>query len=68
MVIYWQMGKTFHKAKTPSGEFKVTTLKNPLINNQSSYKYEESYHYFGLFQNTNLQLNLHSNTQLDLIL
>ena len=29
------MGKTFHKAKTPSGEFKVTTSKNPLINNQA---------------------------------
>ena len=28
------MGKTFHKAKTPLGEFKVTTHKNPLINNQ----------------------------------
>ena len=28
------MGKTFHKAKTPLGDFKVTTLKNPLINNQ----------------------------------
>ena len=29
------MGKTFHKAKTPLGEFKVTTHKNPLINNQA---------------------------------
>ena len=28
------MGKTSHKAKTPPDEFKVTTLKNPLINNQ----------------------------------
>ena len=28
------MGKTFRKAKTPPSEFKVTTLKNPLINNQ----------------------------------
>ena len=28
------MGKTSHKAKTPPGEFKVTTLKNLLINNQ----------------------------------
>ena len=33
-VICWQMGKTFHKAKTPPGEFKVTTPKNPQINNQ----------------------------------
>ena len=29
------MGKTFRKAKTPPGEFKVTTPKNPLINNQA---------------------------------
>jgi len=29
------MGKTSRKAKTPSNEFKVTTLKNPLINNQA---------------------------------
>ena len=29
------MGKTFRKAKTPRGEFKVTTPKNPLINNQA---------------------------------
>ena len=29
------MGKTFCKAKTPLGEFKVTTPKNPLINNQA---------------------------------
>ena len=28
------MGKTFHKAKTPLGDFKVTTLKNSLTNNQ----------------------------------
>ena len=29
------MGKTFHKAKTLLSEFKVTTPKNPLINNQA---------------------------------
>ena len=29
------MEKTSIKAKTPPGEFKVTTLKNPLINNQA---------------------------------
>ena len=28
------MWKTFRKAKTPPSDFKVTTLKNPLINNQ----------------------------------
>ena len=29
------MGKNVRKAKTPPGEFKVTTPKNPLINNQA---------------------------------
>ena len=29
------MGKTSCKAKTPLGEFKVITHKNPLINNQA---------------------------------
>ena len=29
------MGKTFRKAKSPLGDFKVTTPKNPLINNQT---------------------------------
>ena len=33
-MICWQMGKTFHKTKTPPVEFKVTTPKDPLINNQ----------------------------------
>ena len=38
--------------------------------NQESrgYKYKKSYHYPGLSQNTNLQLNLYFNPQLDLIL
>ena len=35
MVICWQMGKISCKAKTPPDEFKVTTPKNPLINNQA---------------------------------
>ena len=35
MVICWQMGKTFRKAKTPSGDFKVATPKNTPINNQA---------------------------------
>ena len=35
MVICWQMGKTFCKTKTPLGDFKVTTPKNTLINNQA---------------------------------
>ena len=29
------MGKTFRKAKALPGDFKVITLKNPLINNQA---------------------------------
>ena len=29
------MKKTSRKAKTPLGDFKVTTPKNPLINNQA---------------------------------
>ena len=33
-MICWQIGKTFCKAKTLMSEFKVTTPKNPLINNQ----------------------------------
>ena len=33
-MICWQMGKTSRKTKTPPGDFKVTTPKNPLINNQ----------------------------------
>ena len=42
------MEKTSSKAKIPLGEFKVTTLKNPLINNEAVIKYKESYHYPGL--------------------
>ena len=34
-VICWWIEKTSCKAKIPSGEFKVTTPKNPLINNQA---------------------------------
>ena len=34
-VICWTIGKTSCKAKNPPGEFKVTTFKNPLINNQA---------------------------------
>ena len=32
-----------HRGKTPSGEFKVTTSKNPLLSITSGYKYKESY-------------------------
>ena len=34
-MIYLQMEKTSRKAKTPSGDFKVTNSKNPQINNQA---------------------------------
>ena len=36
-VICLQMGKTT-KSKTPPGDFKVTTLKNPLLSITSGYK------------------------------
>ena len=41
-VICLGMGKTT-KAKTSSGDFKVTTPKNPLLSITSNYKYKESY-------------------------
>ena len=41
-MICLQMGKTT-KAKTPLSDFKVTTLKNPLLSITSGYKYKESY-------------------------
>ena len=59
MVICLQMGKTF-KAKTPSGDFKVTTLENPLLSQQEFTSEGISIPY------TNLQLNLYPNIQLDL--
>ena len=34
-MICWQIWKTFCKTKTPPDEFKVTTSKNSLINNQA---------------------------------
>ena len=67
VVIFWQMGKS-RKEKTPLGHFKVTTPKNPLIKNQMVTSIKILTNYLGLSRNTNLQLNLYSNTQLDLIL
>ena len=32
-----------HRGKTPPGDFKVTTPKNPLLSITSDYKYKESY-------------------------
>ena len=59
MVICLQMGKTY-MAKTPLGDFKVTTLDNPQLSKQAvtSKKIPVLY--------TNLQLNSYPNTQLDL--
>ena len=49
-----------HQGKTPPGEFKVTTLKNPLLSKQAVTSKGISVPY------TNLQLNPYPNTQLDL--
>ena len=58
-MICLRMGKT-NMAKTPLGDFKVTTSKNPLLSQQmvTSKGITVSY--------TNLQLNPYPNTQLDL--
>ena len=53
------MGKTYI-AKTPSGDFKVTTPENPLLSKQAVTSKGISVLY------TNLQLNPYPNTQLDL--
>ena len=53
------MEKT-NTAKTPPGDFKVTTPENPLLSKQVVTSKEISVPY------TNLQLNLYPNTQLDL--
>ena len=59
MVICLRMGKT-NTAKTPLGDFKVTTPEIPLLSKQAitSKGIEVPY--------TNLQLNPYPNTQLDL--
>ena len=59
MVICLRIGKTY-TAKTPPGEFKVTTPENPLLSQQSV----TSKGILVLY--TNLQLNPYSNIQLDL--
>ena len=58
-MICLQMGKTY-LAKIPPGNFKVTTLENPLLSQQAVTNKGISIPY------TNLQLNPYSNTQLDL--
>ena len=59
MVIFFRMGKTY-TAKTPSGDFKVTTPKNPLLSKQAVTSKGIPVPY------TNLQLNPYLNTQLGL--
>ena len=49
-----------HQGKTPSGEFKVTTLENSLLSKQAVTSK------WILVPYTNLQLNFYLNTQLDL--
>ena len=53
------MGKTY-TAKTPSSDFMVTTLENPLLSKEAVTSKGISVHY------TNLQLNPYPNIQLDL--
>ena len=53
------MGKTY-LAKTPLGDFKVTTSENSLLSQQAVTSKGILVPY------TNLQLNLYLNTQLDL--
>ena len=48
MEIKFDIGDLFtngdnHQGKTPLGDFKVTTPKNPLLSTTSGYKYKESY-------------------------
>ena len=54
------MNRENHRNKTRPGEFKVTTLENPLLSRQAVTSKGISVPY------TNLQLNLYPNTQLDL--
>ena len=59
MVICLRMGKTY-MVKTPSSDFKVTTLENSLLSQQTVTSKGILVPY------TNLQLNPYPNTQLDL--
>ena len=58
-VIFLQMGKTY-RAKTPSGDFQLTTPEIPLLSQQAVTSKGISVPY------TNLQLNPYPNTQFDL--
>ena len=55
------MGKTY-TVKTPPGDFKVTTPKNPILSQQAITSKGILVPY------TNLQLNPYPNTQLDFVL
>ena len=59
MVICLRIGKTY-TAKTPLGDFKVTTPENPLLSKQAVTSKGIPVTY------TNLQLNSYPHTQLDL--
>ena len=59
LVICLRIGKTYI-AKTPPGDFKVTTPENPLLSKQAVTSKGILVPY------TNLQLNPYPNTQLDL--
>ena len=59
LVICLRIGKTYI-AKTPPGDFKVTTPKNPLLSKQAVTSKGILVPYI------NLQLNPYPNTQLDL--
>ena len=59
MPINWILGhkpQQIYMAKTPSGDFKVTTLKNPLLSKQAVTSKGIPVPY------TNLQLNPYPNT------
>ena len=58
-MIFLQMRKTY-TVKTSPGDFKVTTLENPLLSQQAVTSKGILVPY------TNLQLNPYPNTQLDL--
>ena len=55
MVIFFRMGKTY-MAKTPLGDFKVTTPENPILSKQAVTSKGI------LVPFTNLQLNPYPNT------
>ena len=66
-MICLRMGKTT-KAKISLGDFKITTSKNLLINNQAITSKRNLTNYPWSILNYQPKLNLHSNTQVDLIL